>query len=99
MLDNVFLIQLIGIISAGGFIGEFQRAINAAPSTSFLPFMANFFAGSFLSFLITYLFYIITEMKDVTLILGGLLSFQEAQFISKLSKKVITQLLDREEGQ
>jgi len=54
--DAIFVLQLLGFIGVGGFIGEFYRTIYAGYSIN-RYFIANFLAGGFLSFLVAYSFY------------------------------------------
>lgn len=95
MSDHIiFIIQLIGIILTGGFIGEFHRTISTSDFTPSL-FIANFLAGSFLTFIVSYLFYITTEIKNVTIVLGGLLSYQDHDFITEIARNTVTNILER----
>jgi|AntRauTorckE6833_2_1112554.scaffolds.fasta_scaffold09037_2 hypothetical protein len=88
----IFIIQLVGIILAGGFIGEFHRTIHTSEFTPSL-FIANFLAGSFLTFILSSLFYMTTNKRNVTIILGGLLSYQDHEFISKIAKGTVEDVL------
>lgn len=89
--ETLYLIQLIGAVGTGGFIGEFYRA--AYNPINVRLFIANFLAGSFLSFFIAYMMYLISSNKPVSLILGGLLSYQDEKFISRLTRKTIENIL------
>lgn len=89
--ETLYIIQLIGAVGTGGFIGEFYRT--AYNPISIRLFIANFLAGSFLSFFIAYMMYMISNNKPVSLILGGLLSYQDEKFISRLTKKIIENIL------
>lgn len=94
--QSIFLIQLVGIIVAGGFIGEFYRAVHSHISISPSVFIARFLAGSFLSFLISYGIYLTINNRPFTIIFGGLLSYQKDIFIIELAKELIRKYVNSE---
>ena len=86
--ETLYLLQLLGAVFTGGFVGEFfrtSRNINISAKI----FMANFLAGSFLSFIIAYVIYLSTKQKEISILLGALLSYQEERFISQMARKLI----------
>ena len=91
MFDNglIFIIQLIGVVSAGGFIGEFYRTVHSNIDITPSIFIANYMAGCFLSFMFAYMIYTILDNENLSLIIGGLLSYQEQEFIARVSKKLL----------
>ena len=98
--ETLYIIQLVGAVGTGGFIGEFYRT--AYNPVSIRIFIANFLAGSFLSFFVSYMIYLVTRNRNVSLILGGLLSYQDEKFISNLTKKLVENIVmknnDSEKG-
>ena len=95
---SLFIIQLIGIISAGGFIGEFYRTINSSETITPGIFLSRFLAGGFLSFCVAYGVYILSNHKETSLIIGGLLSYQKEQFVKELSKKLLKSWIEKKGG-
>jgi hypothetical protein len=75
-LQIIFWAQLIGITGIGGFVGEYLRAAQTGNEINRL-FWANFFAGSFLSVLIGWSFFHLTEQKVWSFILAGFVSYQD----------------------
>ncbi len=82
---DIFFVQLFGMVGLGSFVGEFQRSVNVETYTR-AGFAANFLTSVFLSVLLAYSFYVLTGQKEISLIGGGLLAYQDEKFISKLSK-------------
>ena len=98
-MANGYLIvmQLIGVVFAGGFIGEYYRAAHYPDLEMFSNiFIANFLAGGFLSFLIGYFIYNAFENKFLSITISGLLSFQEVKEINSTAKKIIKLFIDGE---
>ncbi len=89
---DLFYVQLFGVISAGSFIGEFQRSL-VITEYSRTQFVANSLTSMFLSTLMASSFYMLTNLKEVTVILGGLLSYQDEKFLSKAGKSLTQSLL------
>ena len=90
--DTLFVLQLLGFIGAGGFIGEFYRTTYSG-SIIGKHFIANFLAGSFLAFMLSFGFYLISNNRNLSLILGGLLSYQDEKHLSRVAKRFANQLL------
>ena len=85
---TLYLLQLLGAVSAGGFVGEFFRTSRNTDITARI-FLANFLAGAFLSFLIAYVIYLATRQREISILLGALLSYQEERFISQAARKLV----------
>ena len=84
------MIQLLGAVCAGGFIGEFYRT--SSSPVSLRIFIAHFMAGSFLSFLVAYIFYNSSKNKTISLAMGGFLSYQDEKFINRVAKYIFAQI-------
>ncbi len=91
--NTLYLLQLLGAVSVGGFVGEFFRA-SQNTNISARIFIANFLAGSFQSFLLAYSIYLVTNQKQISLILGALISYQPEKFISRMARKFISNWLN-----
>ena len=83
-------LQIAFAVCAGGFIGEFNRT--ATEPVTLRIFMANFLAGSFLSFFVAYLVYHMSNNKTVSVTVGGLLSYQDEKFINKIVKFILLEI-------
>lgn len=94
-LQQLFMFQLLGAVAVGSFVGEFFRSSRSQEYSARI-FLANFLAGSFLSFLVAYSFYLITNLKELSLIIGAGLSYQDERFISRLMRKMIKNWVDQE---
>lgn len=86
--NQLFLLQLLGAVTCGGFVGEFHRASTSA-NLNLKIFMANFLAGSFLSFILAYLMYLATEQRQISIVVGAIFSYQEEKFISRFARNII----------
>lgn len=93
--NTLYLLQLLGAVAVGGFVGEFFRTSQNA-TISARVFLANFLAGSFLSFIIAYIFYLISNRAEIALLLGAALSYQEEKELVKIVRKMALQLLSGE---
>ncbi len=89
---DIFYIQIFGIVSAGSFIGELQRSL-VIENYNRTQFIANSLTSIFLSSLISASFFMLTNLKEVTLILGGLLSYQDEKFLQKVGKSLTHSIL------
>lgn len=87
-LETLYLLQLLGAVAVGGFVGEFFRTSQSS-ATSIRIFIANFLAGSFVSFLMGYVIYIATRQRQISIIIGALISYQDEQFIARLARNMI----------
>lgn len=87
-LEQLYLLQLLGAVAIGGFVGEFFRAAHFGVCSSKV-FAANFLAGSFLSFLVAYMLYSLTQQRQLSIIAGALLSYQKHEFITKLAQELL----------
>ncbi len=94
--EAIFMVQAIGVIGVGAFIGEFYRSVSNINIFTH-GFFAAFLANAFISLLISYLLYYLTDNRPMSLIIGGLLSYQEESFLSKISKSVLKQFLENKE--
>jgi RsiW-degrading membrane proteinase PrsW (M82 family) len=94
--EVIYVLQLIAIIIAGGFIGEFYRTSNSDKFMSHKEFIANLLAGGFLSFVLAYLYFYLVGDRKISFLLGGVLSYQNVKtingFIVKLIKNYLKQL-------
>lgn len=86
--NQLFLLQLLGAVGCGGFVGEFYRA-STNVDVNLKTFMANFLAGSFLSFILAYLMFLATEQRQMSLLVGAIFSYQEEKFISGFVRNII----------
>lgn len=91
--ETVFIVQAIGVVGIGAFVGEFYRGTSEKTLFS-TGFFAALLASAFLSFLIAYLVYYFTENRPISLIIGGLLAYQEETYIGKTGRSVLKNLLD-----
>ena len=87
-INDLYLVQLLGCVSCGGFIGEFYRSVTA-DSLELKRFLACFLSGSFLSFFIAYAFYLASNQRELTMILGALLSYQDERFLSRITARIL----------
>ena len=67
--EAIFIMQAIGVISIGGFIGELHRSSMVGFSTPIPNMIANYLAGSFLSMLIAYACYYYTQNRPISLLI------------------------------
>ncbi len=97
LIENLFFIQLVGCVSCGGFIGEYYRKVTAAPedNLNLKLFIAHFLAGSFLAFVVAYAVYLTSKQKELSLILGALLSYQDEQRLNKITRSIISEHLGK----
>ena len=84
----LFIFQLLGVIGAGGFIGEFYRVTYSGGSIDRF-FIANYLAGSFLSFMISYGIYLLINNKNLSLVLAGILAYQDEKYLTKISHRFL----------
>lgn len=97
-LDNgkIFYYQLLGVVSAGSFIGEFWRTRDHC--VDLRSFLADFLAGAFLSFLIAWGVFSTTHNRTTSTIVGGLLAFQDREQIVRVARIVLTEFLHPPKG-
>lgn len=88
--EVIFLLQSIGVIGVGSFIGEFQRNAKMNFTTPINEFTANLLAIAFLSIIGAYLVYYYSQNRGLSLIFGALLSYQDEGFLSRLSRNTIS---------
>lgn len=82
--EIVFLVQLLGVVGVGGFIGEFYRSSLSSSPVSVKLFISSILAGGFLAYIISLAFYyFVYENKTLALIMGSLLSYQDERYISR----------------
>ena len=92
-LQTLYLLQLLGAVSIGGFVGEFFRTSqNTVVSTRL--FLANFLAGVFVSFLMGYVIYLSTNQRQISILIAALISYQDEKFISRLARRMIANWID-----
>ena len=84
----LFIFQLLGIIGVGGFIGEFYRITYSGGSIDRI-FIANYLAGSFLAFMVSYGIYLLINNKHLSLVLAGILAYQDEKYLTKISRKFL----------
>ena len=89
---SLFPVQLAGCVGFGAFVGEFYRTVGTE-YFSLKVFMANFLAGAFLAFLVSYIFYIISKQETLTMLLGALLAYQDEKFISRIVRRLTRELI------
>lgn len=82
---EIFYYQLLGIVSAGSFIGEFWRT--SSTDTDPRIFIANVLASAFLSMLLALGYYYVVKNQESTIILGGMLAFQDTRYLDCLARK------------
>lgn len=86
--EMIFWAQLVGITGLGGFIGEYSRACQSNVSIDRL-FWSNFFAGSFVSLLIGWGLFHMTQQKVWSFIIAGFMSYQDERQATKFLKNLI----------
>lgn len=96
MTDAIFLLQLVVAVALGGFVGEFYRTTLANGVVNRI-FLAKFLAGSFLAGMLSYILYLNTENKPLSIIVGALLSYQEEDFITSIVKQFLQNILKASE--
>ena len=87
MQNGIFYYQLLGIIAAGSFIGQFWRS--SVTDVDLRVFLANFLAGAFLSYVFIIGYYSVTEHKESAIVFGGLLSFQDINYLIDKSRRAV----------
>jgi hypothetical protein len=87
-LETLYLLQLLGAVAVGGFVGEFFRTSQSSTVT-FRIFIANFLAGSFVSFLMGYVVYLATKQRQISILIAALISYQDEDFIARLARTMI----------
>ena len=95
MQNGLFYLQLVAAVASGAFIGEYYRLAVAKGRLGRL-FVAKILAGGFLAWLIGYFIYSMSANKPVSFIVAALLSYQEEDFISKVSRQLIQNMLKME---
>lgn len=95
--EVIFLIQAVGVVGIGAFIGEFHRSATSAVNVSPKIFIANFLAGSFLALIVSYLMYHYTKNRPISLVTGAFLAYQDEKFLKNLVRTFLKQLLDKKE--
>ena len=91
---QLYLLQLLGAVVIGGFIGEFFRTSRGRKYSAQI-FLANFLAGGFLSFIIGFSFYFITKQYEISILLAALLSYQKEEFVSGLARRIVKNWVDQ----
>ena len=91
----VYLIQLFGAVAIGGFIGEFRRAVVAETTFDAKMFLAEYLSGSFLAFILGYLFFYITDNKPISLVIGASLSYQDHHFLNNLIRSTLQKIINQ----
>lgn len=96
MTDAIFLLQLVVAVALGGFVGEFYRTTLANGVVNRI-FLAKLLAGSFLAGMLSYILYLNTDNKPLSIIVGALLSYQEEDFITSIVKQFLQHILKASE--
>ena len=97
MNNGLFFYQLLGLVGAGSFVGEFYRTSNVE-TVNLRSFLASFLAGAFLAYLVALAIYAVSRNKETTLILGGLLAYQDEKHISRIGRKVVSEWMHEKGG-
>ena len=92
---SLFLLQLLGAVSVGGFVGEFYRT-STNTNISARIFLGKFLSGAFLSFIMALITFYVIEKRPFALLLGALLSYQDENFLEGLSRKLLDQWITKE---
>ena len=91
--NQMYLLQLLGAVACGGFVGEFYRTAKNSEICARV-FVANFLAGVFLSMIMGYLVFYFTNNREISILIGALLSYQDEAYLSNLSKKVVKNIMN-----
>ena len=83
-----FFHLLILMTGVGGFLGEAYRLPTNMKLVS-TKFAISVLAGSFLAFLAGWAWYERTGNRNISLILSGLISFQDIEKLAKASRSII----------
>lgn len=92
-MDIWFFGQLLGVVATGGFFGEWHRS----PCAKTLVF-SNVGASAFLAFMLGWGVFEVRGNRTFSLIMAGLLAFQDIDFIKKTGKSVITKNIKMLQG-
>jgi len=95
MASYIYIFQLLGITAMGAFVGEFNRYNFAVVKMSVGQFTSLFLAHMFVGFLLGYFMYLFIERKEVSLIIGALVSYQDDKTINSIIKDVLTRFLTK----
>jgi len=95
MGNYIYIFQLLGITAMGAFVGEFNRYNFAIVKMNVGQFTSLFLAHMFVGFLLGYFMYLFVEKKELSLIVGALVSYQDDKTINTIVKDVLTRFLNK----
>ena len=95
--EAVFITQALGVIGIGSLVGELQRS-HLAGTLSWGAVLINSLSGAFLAFIIAYAAYSYSQSRAFSLVLGGLLAYQDEQYLARLSRNLIKEYLQNGNG-
>lgn len=95
-IDEILILQLLGIAFAGAFAGEAYRCAHCA-NINLRQFLFKMLSSVFLSFLIGLGYYNSQEDGVVSVILTGILAYQEPQTLQNFIKNMALNWINREE--
>lgn len=96
-VETTFILQLIGVASAGAFAGESLRCATCERLQLRL-FLASILSEIFLAVLMGYGLYSIAPNKPLTIMTTGLLAYQDPKTLKDFSLKLLEQYISREDG-
>ena len=92
--EAVFLVQALGIVGVGSLIGELHRSSIGGFSVPLGNMIANYLANTFISLIIAYTIFHYTNNRPFSIIAGALLSYQDDKFLGRVSRAILSKLLD-----
>ncbi len=88
MNNGIFIGQLLGAVTAGAFIGEFQRT--GDQDILFRKFISQFLSCAFVAYMAAYLLNVYVLRNDgVASAIGGLIAHRDEEFIRKVSSRMV----------
>lgn len=92
--ETLFLVQALGVVGIGSFIGELHRSSVSGFSVPRGNLIANYLANVFISLIVAYSLFHYTNNRPTSLIVGALLSYQDDKFLGRVSRVILRKLTD-----
>ena len=89
----LYFLQLLGVVSVGGFVGQFFRASHD-PNISTRVFCANLMSCVYLSLILASVFYLVTQNKYLSFAIGGIVGYQDEKYLSRIARSLLKQIMN-----
>ena len=94
--ELLFVLQALGVAVIGALIGECRRSTEAGWQEPWYVYVIDMVTSVFLAVLLAYWGYSTFFDRPAALVVSGLLSFQGAEFLIGLSRRLLARWTDKE---